>query len=181
MCGGSGTHRHEIVGTPLSFAPSSPSSLSASSPSTPPRRPAPPRPSSTPHCQRCSWSVSRASSSASAARALAERGRLPPPLPHVRLARWVLDPRSSWITWRAHALGGAATARHEAATAPSGPVERAPAPGPKRLDRRAPVAATLREDPTLTVAGLATTLAGQGIKVSLRTAQRLRAERLERT
>jgi hypothetical protein len=114
---------------------------------------------------------------------------------HRRLLVWLLAPRATWRTWRAGILSD--TTQRTAAdgvdsqTAPP-VVKRPPAtkkpprvsgsqpsgPSPRRdgLDRTVVARALLESQPELTAAELAGELAGQGHAVSVRTAQRIKAQ-----
>jgi hypothetical protein len=115
--------------------------------------------------------------------ALERLGRQPDPLPRIPAARWLLAPRATWQTWRLAVLGGfyPVTARPEneprAAEEPRRQKLAAVGIGSShhREQRLEAARRALQNTPELTAVQLATTLAASGHKVSVRTAQRLRA------
>ena len=170
----------------------------------PSRQTPPPRPpqlpgSCTPCHQRCSSSASRASSSPRAAAHSERRGLLPSPLPRLRLARWILAPpqqlgrlacvrsrptAGSTVVLTMSPLGGqiekvsALTANTDSASweAYMGANE---GRGPRNMpdaDRQAVLQKILQDDPAMTAPQLTARLRDVGHVVSVRTAQRLRAQ-----
>ncbi len=151
-------------------------------------------------------------------RALTRMGLLPEPLPRLRVARWLLAPRSSWVVWRNLVLYGQLTGTAFATSnpvSPSEPVERtgedltlaqhmAKARGARagarvrttaskpeqrsskpysaqdldRLRREDLVRDLVRDAPGIAAPALADLLRQPGHSVSVRTAQRLRAQAL---
>jgi Protein of unknown function (DUF2637) len=127
--------------------------------------------------------------------ALERQGLLPQPLPRLRLARWMLAPRSSWSAWRASVLLDPSAAWHTAAAVDSSPValDHAEAlgqgadPSPRRgtdgtrppiRERHVILQEILQQDPTINAPQLTARLRDLGHVVSVRTAQRLRGQAL---
>jgi hypothetical protein len=112
--------------------------------------------------------------------ALERLGRQPAPTPRIRAARWLLAPGSTWQSWRTMVLASE-TPPAQAPTA-NAPIKHPAVKHPPRngnsdqAARQMLVRAALRESPDLTAPQLASLLARAGEKVSVRTAQRLRAQ-----
>ena len=123
-------------------------------------------------------------------RSLASMGLLPDPLPRLRTARWLLSPSTTWDCWRRQILapGGeeqprrfpvnsdtttSATRTPQRASAASTAVPHSSQPG---LERVLIVRRLLRDDPRASTKQIEAALASHGHLVSVRTAQRLRAQ-----
>ena len=128
--------------------------------------------------------------------ALERQGLLPQPLPRLRLARWILAPRSSWSAWRASVLLDPSATWHTAAPVDSSPIaaDRLEAlrqdsdTSPRRArqgtrppsrDRHVVLQEILQQDPTINAPQLTARLRDLGHVVSVRTAQRLRGQALQ--
>lgn len=123
-------------------------------------------------------------------RSLAAMGLMPEPLPRLRAAQWLLAPRETWTCWRGQILagiGGQELRQHPARPGASS----APAPTPAEpststvtfpvttspsRERVSVVRELLRDEPQASTARIVEALNSQGHTVSLRTAQRLRAQ-----
>jgi hypothetical protein len=121
-------------------------------------------------------------------RALEDRRGRPAPIPRQHPLRWVLAPRHTWSAWRLNVL---AATQSPAAPATEEAAKRGPALGapgyetrvrsnvsqrPQASARKEIVMDLLRQNPELTASEVRAVLARRGDVLSLRTAQRLRAQ-----
>jgi hypothetical protein len=117
--------------------------------------------------------------------ALADRGLIPQPLPRQRTARWILAPRATWSAWRCAALERpmptptTARPQHHPNALAEPVVEPDTRAGIGQQDERLQLIVTaLRDSPDTRAPALLDVLSAQGLRISLRTVQRLRATAL---
>lgn len=126
-------------------------------------------------------------------RSLATMGLMPEPLPRLRAVRWVLAPHATWDCWRDQILTSAGDqqprlhpARPDASVSPAPTIQRPStrATGlttatPPSRERVTLVRELLRDEPQVSTTRIVETLAIQGYKISIRTAQRLRTQAMK--